>query len=228
MTVVMQPYLFPYPGYYQLIDAADTFVLYDDVQFIQRGYINRNELASGAFTVPLTKMPQTALVRERTLHPVMYKKFLRKWYRGFEMVYRKAPYYAAALDLAQRTFDEGADNIGTLAARSVRLTTDYLGLRTSFRRASDLDYDRTLSGQDRMLALLKQLGASGYVNSYNGRHLYEREGFAERGIELHFLQPELSDFPDKAAARFSILHLIAYHPPATARQWIADHYSLQQ
>ena len=43
-TAIMQPYIFPYLGYFQLVNCVDTFVFYDDVNFIKRGWINRNKI----------------------------------------------------------------------------------------------------------------------------------------------------------------------------------------
>ncbi len=226
MTAVMQPYLFPYPGYFQLVDAADEFVFYDDVQFIQQGYVNRNELAGGTYTVPLKKMPHTALIRERGVHAPSYGKFLRKWYKTFRLHYGGAPFYPAALRVANDAFEAGAGSIAELAAASVSGVAEYLSLGTRFRSASAIDYDRSLSGQERLLALLTRLGARAYVNSSNGSHLYQEEVFAASGIRLHFLRPDLASWEDRSAARYSILHLLAHYPPAVCRELVQGHYSL--
>ena len=69
MTVaIMQPYLFPYIGYWQLIHAVDTFVIFDDVNYIKKGYINRNNiLVNGqkqTFTLELMSASQNKLIND--------------------------------------------------------------------------------------------------------------------------------------------------------------------
>ena len=207
----MQPYLFPYVGYFQLVAAVDHFVFYDDVQYIQQGWINRNQTAAGRFTVPLARDAYTASIRERRIHRPVYASFVRKWLRGFDFAYRSAPHYAAVRELCAHVWHPAPDSIAELAARSVVRVSDYLGLNVQFHHASQLDYDRTRSGADRLLALLDGFGSGTYLNMIGGRDLYTQEAFARRGWTLRFLHPTLPPPPPDYG--LSVLHALAHTSP---------------
>lgn len=223
----MQPYLFPYPGYFQLVAAVDRFVFYDDVQFIQRGWINRNATAGGRFTVPLVRSGRDTLIAEKEILADGYAAFVHKWERGFRHHYARAPHRAEVLDLATRVWFPRPVSIAELAERSVLAVAEHLELATSFVRSSDLDYDRSSGGATRMLNLLATQPSGGgatYINMAGGRDLYQEEAFHRRGWELRFLQP---DFPaDDFLYTHSILHLLAHRSPEACRQVLHQHYQL--
>jgi len=226
MTAVMQPYLFPYPGYFQLLVAADDFYFYDDVQFIKGGYINRNKLANGNFTVPLAKASARATINERVVSTQRYPAFVKKWGKGFRLAYGNAPYFAEVSGLVERVFVPSPGTASELAAASVRAVAEYLGLSVTLNFSSALNYDRQLAGQEKLLSLLATIGARSYVNSINGSHLYSQQAFAARNIDLCFLQPELDRLPDLAARQNSILHLLAHYPAEHCRQHLSTSYTL--
>ena len=70
-VAIMQPYLFPYIGYFQLITAVDMFVLYDNIKYTKKGWINRNRLLQNGvdamFSIPLKNAPDHLNVCEREL-----------------------------------------------------------------------------------------------------------------------------------------------------------------
>src|SRR5690606_3799363 len=92
---IMQPYLFPYLGYFQLINAVETFVFYDDVNFIKRGWINRNQILvdnkAALFTVPLKKASQNKLINE--IDMAIDEKWLSQFFKTIEQNYKNAPYF---------------------------------------------------------------------------------------------------------------------------------------
>ena len=222
----MQPYFFPYLGYFQLLGVADTFVFYDDVQFIQRGYIHRNRTEQGAFTIPLAAAGQDTLIRDRLVARGQYAAFKRKWLRGLRHTYGKAPHYATIAGLLEEVLSSPTASVSDLACTSVRAVADLLELPVRFVTASTLDYDRTLTGQARMLNLLTTLGATDYLNPAGGRGLYDPTRFVAAGIGLHFLEPLLEDVPCHGPATHSIVHLLAHHPPGLVRKWLTEHRSI--
>ena len=220
MTAVMQPYLFPYLGYFQLVGAVDHFVFYDDVQYINEGWINRNRLPQqGWFTVPVAAGPLATPIYEQAVARVAYPRFRRKWLKGFGLTYSKAPFYGRVRELVETVFVEQPAGIAAMAERSVRLTAGYLGLATPFFRASTLTYDRSLTAQDRLLDLLRSIGADHYLNPAGGQPLYQPAVFAKRGVRLSFLHAGLSAVPD-GQGQYSMLHLLAHYEPAQCRDWL--------
>ena len=211
-VAVMQPYLFPYLGYFQLIQAVDHFVFYDDVQFIKQGYVNRNRMSFGDFTVPLAAGPAHARINERRIAVGLFPRFRRKWLRSFDLRYAKSPHGAAARAVATSVWADPPENAAELAEASVRAVCKHLALTgTTFGRASELAYDRSAGGQARLLSLLATLGATEYVNSPNGRALYDPVAFRAAGVRLRFLRPRLIPDDQSAEAYFSVLHQIAHH-----------------
>ena len=223
MTAVMQPYLFPYIGYYQLVAAADHFVFYDDVQYINDGWINRNRLPHAWFTVPVAAAGFETPIKDRTVATGPYTHFRRKWRKGFAQRYGRAPYFSTVTNLLDRVLIETPSSISRMARRSVELTSDHLGLDCTFSLASEQAYRRDLSAQARLLSLLEARGATRYVNPIGGKHLYTDAAFAERAITLSFLTSDLDYTEEQYGLQYSIIHLLAHHPPARCREWLQQY-----
>ena len=225
MTAVMQPYLFPYIGYYQLVAAADHFVFYDDVQYINDGWINRNRLPHGWFTVPVAAASLTDPINVRKVALGEYRRFRNKWLKGFKQRYARAPYYLAVAALLEQVFVEQPEMISTMAQRSIYLTANYLSLDTAFSCSSELTYGRELPTQDKLLSLLQTCGAERYVNQIGGNHLYDMGSFAARDLQLNFLISSLDYSAEEPGFQYSVLHLLAHHHPEQCRAWL-DHYTM--
>ena len=198
----MQPYLFPYLGYFQLISAVDEFWLLDDVQFIQRGWMHRNRLLVGEreflFTIPVNKQSRTELICNTTLGPPSAFA-LEKLRKTIVNSYAKAPYVSVATDLvaavAKRITDADKPADFTDTTRfALERTSAALGIDTVIRRTSDLSLDPDLTGQARIIAACRAIGAESYVNMIGGKALYSPESFAEADISLWFLDPILPEY----------------------------------
>ena len=83
---IMQPYIFPYLGYFQLLNSVDHFVFYDDVNFIKGGWVNRNQLLinnqNKFFTVPLKKIISFTPINEVEIHKKLYPNWRSKFYNS--------------------------------------------------------------------------------------------------------------------------------------------------
>src|SRR5215213_4385846 len=163
--VIMQPYIFPYIGYYQLIAAGDQFVVYDDVSFIKQGWINRNNILMGGkaslFTVPLADQSSFKLICETRVDPRRYHSWKQKFCRTLQMNYSKAPYFNQAYSIVQEVLDTKTELISEIAARSLSVVCDYLQLpfhsTVSSKRFGHIKH---LSGADRVKAICVEMGAS--------------------------------------------------------------------
>ena len=186
----MQPYLFPYIGYFQLIGAVDKFVVYDDVDFISRGWINRNNILLHGerhrFTVPRANAKFHTLICDTLVNDNTHWR--RKLLSMIEQSYRKAPQFSTAFPLIHEIISNGPVDIAGLAVRSLTHVSDYIGIKTEIKESS-VDYNnRHLKGQDRVLDICIQEGATTYINTIGGMELYSKETFREKGIELHFIK----------------------------------------
>jgi hypothetical protein len=190
---IMQPYLFPYLGYFQLIQAVDEFVIYDDVQFIMRGWINRNNLLVGnkksLFSIQLDHASQNKLINE-----VQITDDFTRLRRTIQHAYARAPYREPVLNLLSGICDYEDKNVARFTGHSLQVISGYLGLRTQFVYSSDLHKDNSLKGPEKILAICKELKATTYINAMGGRELYDAKDFRIHDIELKFIQPQLPPY----------------------------------
>jgi hypothetical protein len=193
---IMQPYLFPYLGYFQLVAAADKFVFYDDVNYIKNGWINRNRILLGDtvhyITVPLAGASPSRKINEVDVQP--RDQWLRKMLEAIRHAYAKAPHYARVSELIGDVLSSTTTSIATLASRSVIETSRYLQIDTDFVASSALYGNAALSSVDRVLDICTKECADAYVNLPGGRALYERQEFDSRGIDLSFIEPNLAAY----------------------------------
>ncbi|WP_420457962.1 WbqC family protein [Neolewinella sp.] len=223
MTAVMQPYLFPYLGYFHLMAAADHLVFYDDVQYINDGWINRNRLPHGWFTVPVAAGSLTDSIRERQVAVGPYTHFRKKFLKGFGQRYGKSPYFETAQRMVHEVFAETPGSVNEMAQRSVCLVADYLGLTLRYSTSTTYTYQRELPTQAKLLSLLYACRAERYVNQVGGSHLYDPEVFAASGVSLNFLQSDLDYSAEEPGLQYSVLHLLAHHPPQQCREWLQQY-----
>jgi hypothetical protein len=191
---IMQPYLFPYIGYFQLINVVDKFVIYDDVNFIKQGWINRNNiLVQGKplmFTVPLVNQSSFAKINEIEVNSKLYDSWRKKFLRTIEQSYKKAPYFKEVFDIVSTVVDvQGNENsISDLATKSLVATSNYLGLKTEFVFTSEVYGNQILSGPERVIDICKKENATNYINPIGGQELYSQEVFEQSGLDLKFIK----------------------------------------
>jgi hypothetical protein len=222
---IMQPYFFPYLGYFQLMAAVDRFVLLDDVAFINRGWINRNRiLVSGKeqlVTVPLRQASQNRLIRDIEVceEPPWREKFLKT----LQQAYRRAPFFASAYACVEETLRTPSRDIGSLASASLQAVATHLGIQTFVVRSSSVYENAALKGSERILDICRREGADEYFNAPGGRALYRAEDFRDRGMELHFVQPAPFRYSQLGGGDFvpwlSIIDVLMFNSPeAVAEQ----------
>lgn len=197
----MQPYFFPYIGYFQLIAAVDKFVFYDDVNFIKNGWINRNRLFLAGevryITVPLAGASPFLKINQVGIQAG--DGWRRKLVESLRHSYAKAPHFDAVNELFQRVVFSSEQDIGTMAKTSIMTVCDYLGIATKFVQSSTIYDNASLSSTDRVLDICVKEHASDYYNLPGGRALYGDDEFAQRQVALHFIQPHLIPYPQFAA-----------------------------
>ncbi len=193
----MQPYFLPYIGYFQLLKAVDRFVVYDDVHFITRGWINRNNiLVSGKahlFTVPLQDASQNRRINEVSLAPD--QQWRRKLLKTISQSYQKAPFYSTVFPLIEKITYFETERISDLAVNALVEIRDYLSIGTEIVPGSAVYKNSHLRGQERILDICKQENAERYVNPSGGMDLYSREKFEEENIALFFIQSKPATYP---------------------------------
>lgn len=185
----MQPYFLPYIGYFQLIAEVDVFVVYDNIKYTKKGWINRNRmLLNGAdvmFSLPLKNGSDSLDVVERELAADFSRDKLLNQLKG---AYARAPYFAQTFPLIERIVRHDERNLFRYIQHSIVSICGHLGVTTEIRVSSDIAVDHELKGQDKVIALCEALGADCYVNPIGGVALYSKEVFKARGIDLKFIR----------------------------------------
>lgn len=185
---IMQPYLFPYLGYFQLIRAVDAFVVYDDVNYIKGGWINRNYILAQGERLLIT-LHLRAASPNRLINQAQIGERRHKLLASIRQNYTKAPHFAKVYPLIEDIFSRPIENLAVFLDYQLRQICDYLGLHPAWHISSSLDKDNTLRGQDKVLAICDELGASHYINAQGGKALYDRDSFVAKGKQLSFIQP---------------------------------------
>jgi len=220
---LMQPYLFPYIGYFQLLAQVDRFVFYDDVNFIKNGWINRNRLLLQGepryFTVPLRDASPFRKIRDVEVAAAAgWRRTIRESIRH---AYGKAPNFVAVSALVERVLETETTRIGELAKASVRAVADHLALETELVDSSSRYANESLSGAARVLDICSREGASDYYNAPGGRALYDAREFARHGIALHFVAPQAIEYRQGGAAfvpGLSIIDVLMHNDRGQARE----------
>ena len=215
---VMQPYLFPYLGYWQLLAAVDRFVLLDDVNYINRGWINRNRIALGGrpawLTMPLLGASQNRLICD--IEVVADDGWKAKMLRTVTEAYAHAPEAEAGLALFREWLAGAAGNLSRVLHGGLTRVAAALKIATEIVPSSAIYPKNGLTGQQRILDICRREGATHYVNLPGGETLYDGEAFGGAGIELLFLRPDLHVGRLRSGADdgsvLSILDAMMYNP----------------
>jgi len=230
---MMQPYLFPYLGYFQLIAAADTFVLGDNLQYTRSGWINRNRILLNGeaklITFPLKKASREVAIDKRELIDNFQDEILHLL-RSLSQNYAKAPYRADILSLLERLMLYPHTNLARYTEHSIRELCNYLGIDTPIVRASDLPLPTHIEKQDRVIQTAKQFGAKRYINLIGGRDLYCSDYFAHHGLQLHFHRIDdirYRQFEKPFVANLSIIDVLMFNSAEQVRQWLPK-FSLEE
>jgi len=186
---IMQPYFCPHIGYFQLVNLVDTFVFYDDVQYIRRGYINRNTLKNNLkFTIPVSKAPRKSKINEIAIHPD--SDFFDKLIISLERLYSTSPNYNSVMGILNSIFNKNHRTISELAIDSVKAFSKFIGISTSFKKSSEMEYEKTSDRSLNLINICKSQNCSKYINPIGGTKLYDKGFFSERGVELNFINTQ--------------------------------------
>lgn len=187
---IMQPYIFPYIGYFQLINAADRFVILDDVNYINKGWINRNNILvngkANMFTIPLKDASQNKLINEITVSDDA--KWQAKFLRTIELNYKKAPCYDNVYPVIAEILNSGIHKIADLNYYSITRINEYLGIHTMIVSTSSVYQNAGLKGQDRIIDICIKEKATDYINPIGGVELYSKEAFGKNNLNIQFIK----------------------------------------
>lgn len=214
---VMQPYFFPYLGYFQLIATSDVFVLHDDVQYVKGGWVNRNRIllngTSRMITFPVQKDSHHLPINARNY--VDNRQARKDILNLVKQAYAKAPRYRQVFPLLEELMRFETANVARFNENLIRRIADYIGLSREIITSSSIEKDDSLAGEPRVLDICKRLGATAYINPIGGTGLYHQASFQECGITLRFLEAQderYDQYGDKWVPFLSIIDALMFNP----------------
>ena len=232
-VAIMQPYLFPYIGYFQLINAVDEFIIYDNIQFTKKGWINRNRiLVNGTdayITLPLKKDSDYLNIKDRFLSdewPNERKKTLNRIIES----YRKAPQFNFVYPIIESILMYEEKNLFKFILNSLQEINQYLDIKTPLIISSSVPINHDLKAENKVIELCKARKATIYINPIGGVELYSKEDFKNDGLELQFLKANNITYPqfkNDFVPFLSIIDVMMFNNKQTVTVYITSAYSMQ-
>jgi hypothetical protein len=213
---VMQPYFLPYIGYYQMMNAVDRFVLYDDVCYINRGWINRNRIQINRqpwmFTLPLSNASQNVLIKD-----LIVSESVTRWSEKFKLTlrraYAKAPEYGEVECLIYSCLSCDSQWLMDWILQSLDVVCDYLSIPTHRVRSSERYPNTGLKRQDRILDMCRREKTTTYINGKIGQALYSPAAFAAENTEIRIMSTtcHYKQFEEPFIPHLSIIDVLMFN-----------------
>ncbi|MES2795467.1 MAG: WbqC family protein [Bacteroidota bacterium] len=227
-VAIMQPYFLPYIGYFQLINAVDEFILYDDVNYIKKGWINRNNvLLSGKaslFTIPLKEASQNKLINEIEIS--QEGNWQNKLLKTIEQSYKKSPQFDEFFPILTKIIHYGETNISTYILHSIVQICNYLEINTTIIPSSSVFNNVELKAQNRIIDICKKKQATQYINPIGGTELYQKENFDKENIMLNFIKTkpiQYTQFSNEFVPYLSIIDSIMFNDKAILKKLLNEY-----
>lgn len=232
-VAIMQPYLFPYIGYFQLMNAVDEFIIYDNIEYTKKGWINRNRiLVEGKdeyLSIPLKKDSDFLFVNRRYLADIWnteQKKVLNK----ISVSYKKAPFYDTVYPIIMDCILFNNKNLFDFILYSIMKIKDYLEIDSEVIASSSIAFDNNLKSEKKVLAICKERGAKIYINSIGGKELYKVDDFKKEGIELKFIKTDnvsYKQYNDDFIPFLSIIDVMMFNSKEKIKGYLNNNFILE-
>jgi hypothetical protein len=210
---IMQPYFFPYIGYWQLINTVDKFIIYDNVNYIKSGWINRNRILINGkptyITIPLSQASSFKHICDISVNNET--DWRGKLTKTIETTYRRAPYFESVFPMISHIINNKNDNLSEYLTYQLRTLCTFMGITTEIVVASQTHPRGELFGKERVIDICKKEKADTYINAQGGQELYDAQSFNKEGIDLKFMDTTILAYPqrlDEFITHLSIVDLL--------------------
>ncbi len=229
---IMQPYFFPYIGYFQMMNSVDEFVVYDNIQFTKKGWINRNRFlinnTDTMISVNIKKDSDYLNIIERVISDVWIverKKILSK----IKESYKKAPHFNDVFPLLEDCLMKEETNLFYFLLYSLNQVKDYLGIETKIITSSTIDIDHNLKSEKKVIAICKKQNSNYYINPIGGTGLYDKTDFKNNGVDLNFIKTstiEYNQFKNEFIPYLSIIDVMMFNSKEKINEYLNFSYSI--
>mgnify|MGYP003647850318 FL=1 len=228
----MQPYFFPYIGYFHLIKSVDEFVIYDNIQYTKKGWINRNRILSNGedkiLTIPIKKDSDYLNIQDRIIAD-SWSKDKNKLLNTINNSYKKSPQFNNIFPIVHECLSSLEVNLFKFILNSLTILNSYLEIKTKIITSSDISIDHSLKSQDKVMAICKNLKATTYVNAIGGQELYNVEDFSNKDIKLKFVKSNplvYKQYKNEFIPWLSILDVLFFNDKKDIIKYLNNEYSL--
>ena len=212
---IMQPYFLPYIGYFQLINVVDKFIIYDNIKYTKKGWINRNRFLQNnkdvIFSIPLKKASDYVCVNERKISDSFNTT---KILNQLSASYQKAPYYSTVYPTIKEIITYKEVNLFEYILHSIQVICNFLDIKTDIIISSTINIDHSLASQNKVLAICNNIKAKTYINTSGGKKLYKKDDFAQNNICLKFIESrpiEYKQFSNIFVPWLSIIDIMMFN-----------------
>jgi hypothetical protein len=224
---IMQPYFMPYIGYWQLLALVDEFVVYDNIQYTKKGWINRNRFLQkgedALFTIPVKKGSDFLEIVKRSVADEFDRD---KLINQLGASYQKAPFFETVFPVVTSIIRAEHRNLFDYVHHSIRVTAEFLGIKIPIIIASTVAIDHSLRGESKVIAICKALGATTYLNAIGGQALYSKSTFDKQGIALRFIKTRpicYQQYADPFVNNLSIIDVMMFNSKETIRAMLGEY-----
>jgi hypothetical protein len=223
MTIaIMQPYFFPYIGYFQLVNSVDKFIIYDDVNFIKQGWIARNRIIlQGKEHYVILQLNGASSFKK--INEIQIGTNADKLLKTIYQAYNKAPFFPSSFPIIEKIIKVNIKNLADFLINQLIILTSYLGISTELLISSSINKNNNLKGSKKIIHICNILGATKYINSIGGSELYNKEDFQNSGINLYFLKSKpikYKQFGDIFFSNLSIIDVMMFNDVPTIKNYL--------
>lgn len=225
---IMQPYFFPYIAYWQLIAAVDVFVIYDDINYIKNGWINRNNILLNGqkhlITIPLSDASPFKPINETKITSNIKDK--EKILKTIKYAYSKSTYYKEVFSIIEQTIMHESQNISEATTYSIKKICQYLDIKTDIRLSSSISKNNELKGYEKVIQIVKLFDGTNYINAIGGLSLYSKNDFAKEGILLNFIKTlsfEYQQFDNEFVPNLSIIDIMMFNGKEEIKRMLGNY-----
>lgn len=203
----------PYIGYFQLIKAVDKFIIYDDVNFIKGGWINRNNILLNKQRF-LINILLSGASSNKLINEIQIQESQNKLIKTIESAYKKAPMFGEIFPLFLQIMEYKDKNLASFLGNSITELCKFIGIKTEMIYSSHIEKDNSLKAQEKILHICKLLEAKEYINAIGGQELYDKDDFHNVGIKLSFIKSNLhpyNQFNNEFIPSLSIMDVMMFN-----------------
>ena len=199
-VVILQPSYIPWRGYFDQIDRADLFIFYDDVQYDRRSWRNRNKIKTGHgaqwLSIPVySHGAQTQNIPINQICICFDNPWHRDHWNSILHSYRKAPFFLQFSELIESFYNAPPERLADFTIQTTIALARAIGIdHTSFLRSSEIP-DVAGAKTDRLINILKKVGATHYISGPSAKDYIENEKFAQAGISLEYMAYNYPAYP---------------------------------